>query len=159
MLIKTENGISLHRIFRKTILVDITDVSHVDTTARPGYIEVQYTQYKVIDAVNEVIPETVVNKTYYVIDNPDILAPDGSVLLPSKLRFTNWCTHVTAYPLQPFFRAVINDTLESYPNLKDGEALPDWSQAEIDEALAALPVVPEEPVTPIDPVVPTDIQP
>lgn len=135
MLIKTENGVSLHRIFRKTILVDITDVSHVDKTARPGYIEVQYTQYRVIDSVNELIPETVVHKTYYVRDNPDILAPDGTILLASKLRFTNWCTHVTTYPLQAFFRAVINDTLESYPDLEDGAILPDWSEAEIQAAL------------------------
>jgi len=138
MLIKTENGISLYRIFKKTILVDTVDVSHVDTTAKEGYIEVQYTQYKVIDSVNELIPETVVSKTYFVRDNPDVCAPDGTVLLPSKKRFTTWCNYISPYPLQTFFRTVINDTLNSYPDLEDNAIIPDYSQEEIANALATV---------------------
>jgi hypothetical protein len=138
MLIKTENGISLYRIFRKTILVDTVDVSHVDKTAKEGYIEVQYTQYKVIDSVSELIPETVVNKTYYVRDNPDVCAPDGTVLLPSKKRFSTWCAYVSPYPMQAFFRTVINDTLNSYPDLEDNAIIPDYSQQEIADALATV---------------------
>ena len=138
MLIKTENGISLYRIFRKTILVDTVDVSHVDTIAKAGYIEVQYTQYKVIDSVSELIPETVVNKTYYVRDNPDVCAPDGTVLLPSKKRFSTWCAYVSPYPMQAFFRTVINDTLNSYPDLEDNAIIPDYSQQEIADALATV---------------------
>lgn len=136
MLVKTENGISLYRIFRKTILVDTVDISHVDTTTKEGYIEVQYTQYKVIDSVNELIPETVVNKTYFVRDNPDVCAPDGTILLPSKKRFSNWCTYISPYPMQTFFRTVINDTLNSYPDLENNAIIPDYSQEEIATALA-----------------------
>lgn len=136
MLVKTENGINLYRIFRKTILVDTVDVSHVDTTAKEGYIEVQYTQYKVIDSVNEVIPETVLTRTYYVRDNPPVLAPDNSVLLPSKKRFTNWGAYIPQIPLAMFFRYVINDTLNSYPDLNDNAIIPDWTPEQIAEALA-----------------------
>lgn len=135
MKIKTENGISLYRIFKRTTLVDALEVSHMNNIVKEGFIEVEYIQYKVIDSVNEVIPETVLTKTYFVRDNPDILAPDGTVLLPSKKRFTNWCNHITPYPLQSFFRAVINDTLESYPDLNDNAIIPDWTQSEIDAAM------------------------
>ena len=135
MKIKTENGISTYRIFKRTSLYDALEVSHINQKYKDGFIEVEYIQYKVIDAINEVIPETVITRTYFVKDNPNILAPDGSILLPSKMRFTNWCNHITPYPLQAFFRAVINDTLESYPDLYDNAILPDYSESEIQTAL------------------------
>jgi hypothetical protein len=133
--VKTEDGISTYRVFKETRLVDTQDVNHVNPIVKEGYIEVKYGQYKVIDISDKVIPETVINRCYYVKDNPDILAPDGSVLLPSKLRFTTWCNYITPYPLQAFFRAVINDTLESYPDLNDNAIIPDYSNAEIQTAL------------------------
>jgi hypothetical protein len=135
MLIETVNGISLHRIFKKTILVDTLEPSHIYVSQKSGHIEVQYVQYRVIDSVNEVIPETIIARTYFVKDNPDILAPDRTILLPSKMRFTNWCNYVTPYPLQAFFRAVVNDTLISYPNLPNDSILPDYSDVEIQTAL------------------------
>ena len=133
--VKTEDGISTYRVFKQTKLIDSQESNHILTAPKDGYIEVLYGQYKVIDVSNKVIPETIIERTYFVKDNPDILAPDGTVLLPSKKRFTNWCNHITPYPLQSFFRAVINDTLESYPDLNDNAIIPDWTQSEIDAAM------------------------
>lgn len=135
--IKTENGISTWREFDETRLVD-SKTQSVIGPAQDGYIEVKYTQYKVVDLVtgDVLIPETVIKRTYYVRDNPPIMAPDNTtVLLPSKQRYTNWGLYTPQMPLAEFFRAVINDTLESYPDLEDNAIIPDWSQAEIDAAL------------------------
>lgn len=133
--VKTEDGVSTYRVFNQTRLVDSVEPNHISSNKTDGYIEVVYSQYKVIDVSNKVIPETIINRTYYIRDNADITAPDGSILLPSKKRYTNWCNHITSYPLQAFFRAAINDTLESYSDLQDNMVLPDYTEEEIDKAL------------------------
>lgn len=137
--IKTENGISTWREFNETRLVD-SKTQSVIGPAEDGYIEVKYTQYKVVDLItgDVLIPETVIKRTYYVRDNPDVCAPDGTVLLPSKKRFSTWCAYVSPYPMQAFFRTVINDTLNSYPDLEDNAIIPDYSQQEIADALATV---------------------
>lgn len=135
--VKTEDGIETWREFVETRLIPKRVPNHINPSVIEGKIAVYYYQYKVVAVSNKVIPETITKepKIYYVVDMPDILAPDGTIVLPSKKRFTNWCNYVTSYPLQEFFITVINDTLNSYPNLEDNAIIPDYTQQEIETAL------------------------
>ena len=133
--ISTDYGITTWRVFLYTKLNDTIEPNHISSNTKEGFIEVHYQQYKVNDASDEVIPETIIEKTYFVRDNADITAPDGSVLLPSKKRYSMLCATITTLTQQDFFRYVINKTLKNYPNLENNAVIPDYTEQEIEEAL------------------------